>query len=192
MGRTKSDRPGMAGLGLRMTVAQREPGASPYTLVATILAAHAQKFEDILNAVQSIKSTLEPKIDALHIDVGHLREEHNKLKDRTVTTESTVSELCPLLANPTKHIKDLQKEVLHLHQRLEDKERRSSRNNTCVSPRVGVEYATMEKFLGSLHLPRVSPSDREALEALLQLIEIEEVIKGMVRGKTPGTDQWPI
>ncbi|KAJ1208185.1 hypothetical protein NDU88_003571 [Pleurodeles waltl] len=62
--------PGMAGPGLRVTVAQREPGASPDTSVATIVATHTERFEDILHAVQSIKSTLEPKIDALRIDVG--------------------------------------------------------------------------------------------------------------------------
>ncbi|KAJ1105293.1 hypothetical protein NDU88_002701 [Pleurodeles waltl] len=115
-GRTKSDRPGMAGPGTRISVIQREPGASLDISVAAILAAHTQKFEGILNAVQSIKSTLEPKIDALRIDVGQLREALKKLKDRAATTKSTVSELRPSLANATKHIKDLQKEVLQLHQ----------------------------------------------------------------------------
>ncbi|KAJ1178120.1 hypothetical protein NDU88_003367 [Pleurodeles waltl] len=80
MRRTKSDTPGMAGLGPRMSATQRERGR-PDLSVTAILAAHTHKFEDILNAVQSIKSTLEPKIDALCIDVGHLREEHKKLKD---------------------------------------------------------------------------------------------------------------
>ncbi|KAJ1165565.1 hypothetical protein NDU88_005986 [Pleurodeles waltl] len=55
--------------------------------VSAILAAHTQKFDDILSAIQSIKSTLEPKIDALCIDMGHLREEHKKLKDRVASAE---------------------------------------------------------------------------------------------------------
>ncbi|KAJ1201096.1 hypothetical protein NDU88_004911 [Pleurodeles waltl] len=94
---------------MHVTTASREPGVSPDALVATILAAHTQKFDDILNAVQSIKSTLEPKIDVLRIDMGHLRENHKKLKDLVATTESTVSELRPSLADATMHIKDLQK-----------------------------------------------------------------------------------
>ncbi|KAJ1140244.1 hypothetical protein NDU88_006601 [Pleurodeles waltl] len=88
---------------MRVTAAQREPGASPDTSVAAILAANTQTFEDLLNAVQSIKSTPEPKIDALRIDMGHLWEEHKKLKDRVATTQSTVSELRPSLANTTMH-----------------------------------------------------------------------------------------
>ncbi|KAJ1127742.1 hypothetical protein NDU88_006135 [Pleurodeles waltl] len=120
MGRTKSDRPGVVGPGPCMLAMQSEPGALPDLSVTAILVVHTQKFKDILNAAQSINSTLEPKIDALRIDVGHLREEHKKLKDRVATTESTVSELRLSLATAPKHIKDLQKEVLHLHQRLED------------------------------------------------------------------------
>ncbi|KAJ1215946.1 hypothetical protein NDU88_003552 [Pleurodeles waltl] len=55
--------------------------------MSAILASHTQKFDDILNAVQSIKSTLEHKIDALCIDMGHMREEHKKLKDRVASAE---------------------------------------------------------------------------------------------------------
>ncbi|KAJ1176627.1 hypothetical protein NDU88_001898 [Pleurodeles waltl] len=122
MGCNKSVRPHLTGQGPCVLEAQRDPGAPLDSSVTAILGAHTEKFDDILNAVQSIKSILEPKIDALHIDVGHLREEHKKLKDRVTTTEGTISELCPSLANATKHIKDLQKEVLHLCQRLEDQE----------------------------------------------------------------------
>ncbi|KAJ1207929.1 hypothetical protein NDU88_003319 [Pleurodeles waltl] len=67
--------------GSRMLEAQRDPGAPPDPSVPATSAAHTQKFDNILNAVRSIKSTLEPKINALHIDVGHLCEEHKKLND---------------------------------------------------------------------------------------------------------------
>ncbi|KAJ1161607.1 hypothetical protein NDU88_002091 [Pleurodeles waltl] len=53
--------------------------------VSAILAAHTQRFDNILRAVQSVKSTLEPKIDALCIDMGHLHEEHKKLKQRVTS-----------------------------------------------------------------------------------------------------------
>ncbi|KAJ1121135.1 hypothetical protein NDU88_009263 [Pleurodeles waltl] len=85
----------MSGPGMHKKTASKEPGVSPDVLVMTILVEHTQTFNDILNAVQSIKSTLEPKDDALHIDLDHLSEDHKKLKDRVATTESTVSELHP-------------------------------------------------------------------------------------------------
>ncbi|KAJ1138201.1 hypothetical protein NDU88_004592 [Pleurodeles waltl] len=116
MGRTKSDRPGMSGPGVHKRTAPKEPGVSPDALVATILATLHKKFNDILNAVQNIKSTLEPKIDALRIDIGHLREDHKKLKDHVATTEKTVSELRLTMVDATRHLKDLQKDVLHLRQ----------------------------------------------------------------------------
>ncbi|KAJ1113366.1 hypothetical protein NDU88_001612 [Pleurodeles waltl] len=100
----------MAGPAPRMSAAQNESGAPQDLSVSAIIADHTQKFDNILNAVQSIKSTLEPKIDALFIDVGQLREEHKKLKDRVVTTEVAVSGLRPPPTNATQHIKELQKE----------------------------------------------------------------------------------
>ncbi|KAJ1185575.1 hypothetical protein NDU88_002367 [Pleurodeles waltl] len=69
---------------------QSHSGAPQDLSVSDILAAHTQKFDDILRAVQSIKSTLEPKIDALCIDMGHLREEHKKLKERVTSMEESV------------------------------------------------------------------------------------------------------
>ncbi|KAJ1189688.1 hypothetical protein NDU88_006430 [Pleurodeles waltl] len=61
---------------------------------------------------EDIKSTLEPKIDALRIDIGHLREDRKKLKDRVETTEKTESEMHLKVADATTHINDLQKEQL--------------------------------------------------------------------------------
>ncbi|KAJ1141427.1 hypothetical protein NDU88_007760 [Pleurodeles waltl] len=106
----------------------------------------------ILNAVQSIKSTLEPKIDALRIDMDHLREDLKKLKERVATTESTVSELRPSLADATMHIKDLQKEALHLQQRLEDQEGRSRHNNIRVEA-----WAWLEGRGITAEAPRLPP-----------------------------------
>ncbi|KAJ1201084.1 hypothetical protein NDU88_004900 [Pleurodeles waltl] len=73
-------------------------GGDPDASLATILAEHTQKFNDILNAVQDIKCTLEPKNNALRIDIGHLRKYHKKLKDCVESTENTVSEMCPTVA----------------------------------------------------------------------------------------------
>ncbi|KAJ1200825.1 hypothetical protein NDU88_004646 [Pleurodeles waltl] len=66
-----------------------EQGGSPDASLATTPAEHTQKFNDILNTVLDIKSTLESKINSLRIDIGHLREDHKKLKDRVETTENS-------------------------------------------------------------------------------------------------------
>ncbi|KAJ1185322.1 hypothetical protein NDU88_002116 [Pleurodeles waltl] len=89
-------------------------------------------FDDILHAVQSVKSTLDPKIDALCIGMGHLREEDKRLKERVASAEGEVAELRPPLAAATQHVTDLQREVLRLHQWLEDQEGRACRNNIRV------------------------------------------------------------
>ncbi|KAJ1179173.1 hypothetical protein NDU88_004409 [Pleurodeles waltl] len=111
MGRTKPDRLEMTGTGTQKKMGPGERGGSPDTLLATMLAEHTQKFNDILNAVQDIKSTLEPKTDALQIDIGHLHEDHKKLKDRVEAIENTVSEMRPTVADAATHINDLQKEA---------------------------------------------------------------------------------
>ncbi|KAJ1163532.1 hypothetical protein NDU88_003990 [Pleurodeles waltl] len=107
-------------------------GIPPDSSVTAILGAHTQKFEDILTAVQKHKVHFGTKIDALHINVGHLREEHKKLKERVTSAEGTISVLFPSLESATKHIKDLQKAVLYLRQWLEDQEGKSRRNNIRV------------------------------------------------------------
>ncbi|KAJ1192081.1 hypothetical protein NDU88_001393 [Pleurodeles waltl] len=78
-----------------MLAVQNASGNPHDVSVAAILGAHTQKFDDILNAVQNNKSTLQPNIDALCIDVGHLREVHKKLKDGVASTERAVAELHP-------------------------------------------------------------------------------------------------
>ncbi|KAJ1218220.1 hypothetical protein NDU88_005803 [Pleurodeles waltl] len=103
-------------------------------VVRTVLRTHNITGRDAPNQTawdvgSSINSTLEHKIDALRMDIIHLHEDHKKLKDCVATTESTASELCLTIVDTTMHIKDLQKEVLHLRQRLEDQEGRSSSNN---------------------------------------------------------------
>ncbi|KAJ1173687.1 hypothetical protein NDU88_005513 [Pleurodeles waltl] len=112
MGRIKTDRPGTTGTGTQEKAVLGERGDSRDASLATKLAKHTQKFNDILNAVQDIKSTLEPKIDSLGIPIGHLHEDHKKLKDRVEATENTVSEMCPTVMDVATHINDLQKEVL--------------------------------------------------------------------------------
>ncbi|KAJ1127336.1 hypothetical protein NDU88_005739 [Pleurodeles waltl] len=60
--------------GMHKLVNSGERRNSPDASLAATLAEHSQRFNDI-------KDTLEPKIEALCIDMGHLREDHKKLKD---------------------------------------------------------------------------------------------------------------
>ncbi|KAJ1139208.1 hypothetical protein NDU88_005583 [Pleurodeles waltl] len=111
MGRNRPYRPGTDSLAPRTQQTQSNTGAPQDLSVQAILAAHTKKFDDILRAVQSIKSTLEPKIDALCIDMGHLRKEHKKLKERVTSMEGEVTEMRPPIATTTQHVRDLQREL---------------------------------------------------------------------------------
>ncbi|KAJ1171484.1 hypothetical protein NDU88_003345 [Pleurodeles waltl] len=133
MGCNKSDKHNSDGPAPRTQQAQSNSGAPQDLSMSAILAAHTQKFDKILRAVQSVKSTLEPKIDTLCIDMGHLRKEHKKLKERVTSMEGEVAEMGSPFATTTQHIRDLQREVsLRLHQRIEDQEGRTRCNNIRV------------------------------------------------------------
>ncbi|KAJ1127841.1 hypothetical protein NDU88_006234 [Pleurodeles waltl] len=104
------DKPGATGSGAQEEMALGERRNPPDTSLTATLAEHSQKFNDILNAVLNIKNTLETKIDALWIDMGHLREDHKKLKERVEATKSTVSDVRPLVVDAASHISAFQKE----------------------------------------------------------------------------------
>ncbi|KAJ1140858.1 hypothetical protein NDU88_007196 [Pleurodeles waltl] len=87
MGGNKSEKLGADGPEPCAQPVQSGSGVPQDLPVSAILVAHTQKFDDILHAVQSIKSTVEPKIDTLCIEMGHLREEHKKLKERVASAE---------------------------------------------------------------------------------------------------------
>ncbi|KAJ1093484.1 hypothetical protein NDU88_006584 [Pleurodeles waltl] len=124
MGRTKTNKPGEASSGAQDKVALGERRNFLEASLAATLTEYTQRFNDILNAVLDIKTTLEHKIDALRINMGHLREDHKKLKERIEAAETTVSNMRLLVADATSHIKALQKEVIQLRQHV-DQEGRS-------------------------------------------------------------------
>ncbi|KAJ1214635.1 hypothetical protein NDU88_002253 [Pleurodeles waltl] len=132
MGHNKSDKHGADGLAPCAQHAQSSSGVPQDLSVSAKLAAHTQKFDDILLSVQGVKSTLESKIDALCIDMGHLGKEHKTLKEHVASTDSEVTELLPPLATATQHVRDLQREVSCLHQRTEGQEGRARHNKIRV------------------------------------------------------------
>ncbi|KAJ1115921.1 hypothetical protein NDU88_004141 [Pleurodeles waltl] len=97
---------------------------SDTSLTAT-LAERTQKFNNILHPVLYVKTTLEPKIDELWIDMGHMCEDHKKLKEHVEATENMVSDMRPSVTEAASHISALPKHVTQLRQRVEDQEGRS-------------------------------------------------------------------
>ncbi|KAJ1184911.1 hypothetical protein NDU88_001708 [Pleurodeles waltl] len=93
MGGNRTYKPRATGSGTRKLVELGERRNSLDASLATTLAKHSQRFNDILSAVLDINVTLEPKIGALRTDMGHLLEAHKKLKDRVEATENAVSDM---------------------------------------------------------------------------------------------------
>ncbi|KAJ1104718.1 hypothetical protein NDU88_002127 [Pleurodeles waltl] len=122
MGCNRTDKPWAIGSRTRELVEPGERRNSLGASLAATLAEHSQRFSDILSVVLDIKATLEPMIIALRIDMGHQREDYKKLKDRLEAMENTVSDIQPSVTDATSHIRALQKEVLHLQQRVEDQD----------------------------------------------------------------------
>ncbi|KAJ1122569.1 hypothetical protein NDU88_001055 [Pleurodeles waltl] len=90
--------------------------------LGSILATHSRRFHEILLAVLDNKTTLEPKIDTLRIDMGLITDDRKKLKERLKTTESNLASLVPPVSDANAHIRALQDEVAHFRQRADDQE----------------------------------------------------------------------
>ncbi|KAJ1093293.1 hypothetical protein NDU88_006398 [Pleurodeles waltl] len=105
MGRTKQERPTMGAPGTQGCGVTGELMRSLPEPLEVTLVEHSQRVDEILNAVLDIKTTLEPKIDALRIDMGHMREDHKKLKEQVEATEFTMASLRPMVSDATSHIR---------------------------------------------------------------------------------------
>ncbi|KAJ1217818.1 hypothetical protein NDU88_005405 [Pleurodeles waltl] len=89
---------------------------------------HSQRFDEILNAVLHTKTTLEPKIDPLQMDMDHMREDHKKLKERVEAMESTMASLKPTVTDATSHIRLYRRRWLNY-----DKERRIKKEDPAAT-----------------------------------------------------------
>ncbi|KAJ1096781.1 hypothetical protein NDU88_001912 [Pleurodeles waltl] len=112
------------------------------------MAMHSRRFDGILAAVLDIKNSLEPKIDALQIDVGLMRGDHKKIKERVEIIKSTVASNRPTVKDTEPQIQTLEPEVEELRKRIEDLEGRCRRNNVWLAelPEY-VEDPSMELYL---------------------------------------------
>ncbi|KAJ1117307.1 hypothetical protein NDU88_005507 [Pleurodeles waltl] len=115
-----------------------------------LLEDYTQKFMKPLTAVSSLKVLLEPKLEALKIDVGLIQEEHKKLKDRVEDVEIDLAEVSPLVVEHHQHIQSLKKKVTVFRATVDDAEYHSRRNNIRV---VGLlecaDKPTMDLYLAT-------------------------------------------
>ncbi|KAJ1160609.1 hypothetical protein NDU88_001105 [Pleurodeles waltl] len=92
-----------------------------------------QHTEGILAALQDSKNVLESQIATLAGEVGLLRNNHNKLKDRVITTEVTMQEMTPQVTPQVKALTQkitlMENEVRTLANKVEDAESRSRCHN---------------------------------------------------------------
>ncbi|KAJ1179269.1 hypothetical protein NDU88_004503 [Pleurodeles waltl] len=97
-----------------------------------MLATHSCRFDEILLGVLDIKTSLEPKIDTLRIDMVLLREDHKKLKECIESTDSTLASFRPMVSDTSAHIKALEDEVDYLRKCADDQEGMSRHNSVYI------------------------------------------------------------
>ncbi|KAJ1102247.1 hypothetical protein NDU88_007299 [Pleurodeles waltl] len=85
--------------------------------------------QEIMKAIQSLKGTIESKIDALTIDVNLLRADLRKVTDKVTTAESKINRLQAVTKRLENQVQELTKQHTAVAAKLEDKEGRSHRNN---------------------------------------------------------------
>ncbi|KAJ1194402.1 hypothetical protein NDU88_003691 [Pleurodeles waltl] len=117
MAHDKQDRPQVQGP--TDTLSSSKPLPTSVNPIELTLASHSRRFNEILAAVLVNNIMLKLKIDAPQIDIGHMRENHQKLKGCLDTVESTVASLRPTVTDTDSCIKALQSDVDQLQKRAE-------------------------------------------------------------------------
>ncbi|KAJ1217019.1 hypothetical protein NDU88_004616 [Pleurodeles waltl] len=69
------------------------------------------KYAELIDAVQSLRTSLEPKLNTLMIDMGQMRDVHNKPKEKVVAQETNISELRPTVSTMQTQALAFQREV---------------------------------------------------------------------------------
>ena len=124
--------------------AQDESGAQSATQTEPTL-------NDLMIAIQSIKSTLETKMDAMAIDLNLLRTDLGKTRDKANEVEKQVQEVTKEAVSSKQRIARLEQVTFTMAKKLEDLEGRSRRSNIRIT---GVpekeEGRDVEEFVESL------------------------------------------
>ena len=105
---------------------QAESGAQSATQTEPTL-------KDLMIAIQSIKSTLETKMDAMAIDLTLLRTDLGKTRDKANEVEKQVQEVTKEAVSSKQRIARLEQVTFTMAKKLEDLEGRSRRNNLRIT-----------------------------------------------------------
>ena len=108
----------------------------------------ADRFAEILTAIQASRSALETQIGGVQAEVSLVRQDLRNVVDRVTATENRISELEDALAGMGAKMARLESATGNLAARAEDAENRARRNNLrFVGFPEGVEGGAVEPFL---------------------------------------------
>ncbi|KAJ1185650.1 hypothetical protein NDU88_002440 [Pleurodeles waltl] len=86
----------------------------------------------VLSAIQDLRGCLEPKLDAVTVDVTLFRADFKKVTEKVTTKESDFGHLQATSKRLEDQVQFLNKEYENVTARLEDQEGRARRNNIRV------------------------------------------------------------
>ncbi|KAJ1166004.1 hypothetical protein NDU88_006416 [Pleurodeles waltl] len=101
---------------------------------------------------------IEPKIDAVTLNVNLLRVDLHKVTDKVTTAEGQITRLPPITKRLEKKVQDLTKKQSKVASKMEDQEDRAHRNNIWITGVLeGAEGNKIELFVEDLILNKLSP-----------------------------------
>ncbi|KAJ1176808.1 hypothetical protein NDU88_002075 [Pleurodeles waltl] len=113
--------------------------------------------EAIMEAIRDVKSSLEPELDTVMLDVNFKRAEFHEMSEKVKSVESHIHLLQSTIKKLEDQVESLKKQHAQMAARLEDQEGRARRNNIwVVGVPVGAKGAAVDLFLEDLitnHLP---------------------------------------
>ncbi|KAJ1142285.1 hypothetical protein NDU88_008612 [Pleurodeles waltl] len=134
----------------------------------------------IMVAIQDLKNSLEPKLDAVTVDVKLLRADFCKMSEKVTSAELHIN----LLQSTSKKLEDqfqyLTKQQALMAARLEDLEGRRRNNIQVVGVPEGAEGPSMDLFLEDLIVNTLCP------KCLSKFFSIEQAHRSLMPLPKPG------
>ena len=150
-------------------------------------ASGADKFAEILEAIQASRSALEGQIGGIQTEVSLVRQDLRNVVDRVTETEGRVSELEETVKELKTSVSQLEAKAGALEYRAEDAENRARRSNLrFIGFPEGAEGALTEQFLEDWVRQWV-PADR-----LSTCFVLERAHRSMARRPPTGAPPRPI
>ncbi|KAJ1134398.1 hypothetical protein NDU88_000850 [Pleurodeles waltl] len=86
-----------------------------------------------MDSIQALRNNIEPKIDAVTLEVNLLRADPHKVTDRVTTAEGQINGLQAVNKQIEKQVQDLTKKQAEVEAKLEDQEGRACCNNIRIT-----------------------------------------------------------